>query len=233
MAPLRTSAWLACASWLLAGAVAAHAQPGITPSPTTAPDDPPRGAEVWFSIGLVGGITQLSRSLADYQWNTTARPSWGAQALAGGERCSGGARLWSTHTRQDLGDVAAASSVQVTSGELLGECRLGRARGTEILGRASGGWLHVGYHPDQVTFQPSGGGGSIVVDLAPIDTWTAGGGLGLRRPLGPRWSVGMAFEARAFGMETARSVGGTVEVGRETFRDWSARVELSRLYRRR
>jgi len=132
-----------------------------------------------------------------------------------------------------MGDLAPASSVRATSSELVGEYRLGEAWGTELLASAAAGWLHVGYHPDQVTFQPSGGGPPIVVELAPVDEWIAGGGLGLRRSLHGDWSMGVGVEASVFGLESALSDGQAVVVRRESFSNWSARVELARLYRRR
>ena len=188
---------------------------------------------VWFSIGVLGGITQLSHGLADYQWDTTPRPSWGAEAQVGGRRISGGVRLWKARTTQGMDDLAPASSVRTTRTELVGEYRLARAWGAEVRASAAAGWLHVGYHPDQVAFQPSGGGSPIVVGLAPVDEWIAGGGVGLRRSLHGDWSMGIGVEASVFGLDSARRDGQTLVVGRESFSNWSARVELARLYRHR
>ncbi len=190
-----------------------------------------RGA--WLSIGLLGGTTQLSHGLADYQWNTTPRPSWGAQVLAGRNRFAAGLRLWRTQTTQAMGDLVAAPTVRATSWELVGEGLLAEAWGARLLATAGVGWLHLGYQPDEVTIQPSGAGAPIVVDLAPADEWIAGGGLALRRSLVADWTLGLAIDARVFGLEAAHRVGDTVVVERESFGDWSARVELARLYRRR
>src|SRR5262245_50233871 len=86
---------MGCAALLLVAAVAA-AEAGEPSGPPAGAPPTDEGGGLWLSVGLIGGFTQLSRNLADYQWNTTPRPSWGAQARVGGRRISGGVRLWRT-----------------------------------------------------------------------------------------------------------------------------------------
>ncbi|HKQ59159.1 MAG TPA: hypothetical protein VJY35_14960 [Candidatus Eisenbacteria bacterium] len=166
--------------------------------------------------------------MADYQWNTRPRAAWGAQGLAGIGRWAAGVRLWSTRTTQSIGDLGEAPGVRATSLELVGQGRIGAWRGTRLLARAGGGWLHLGYDPDRITIQPSGSS-PIVVDLAPVNTWTGGGGLALERTLLPGWSAALGVERRMFAIDTAHRAGDEVVLERKTFGDWTARVELTRV----
>jgi hypothetical protein len=79
---------------------------------------------------------------------------------------------------------------------------------------------------------PSGGAEPLTVALAPVDTWISGAGLGARRGIGGRWSLGVEVERRFFGLETVHRSGGTVVERRESFGDWSARLELARFLTR-
>ena len=188
---------------------------------------------VRFSLGLLAGTTQFDAGLADYQWNTRPRMAWGGQAMAGAGRFAAGLRLWTTRTTQAIGDLGDAPGVRATSIELVGEGRLAQRWGTELLATAGAGRLHLGYHPDQVAIQPPGPVGAIVVALAPVDAWIAGGGLAVRRALLPGWSVALGVEHRSFAIDTAHRVGNAIVLTRESFGDWSARFELARHLRRR
>jgi len=171
--------------------------------------------------------------LADYQWDTTPRAAWGFQALGGAGRFATGLRLWSTRTRQTI-DASQGSSVavQATTWELVGRGRLGTVWSTQVLATASAGLLHLGYTPDRITLASYGGGTPIVVDLEPMNEWIAGGGLAFRRSLARTWTAGLEVEHRIFGLDTAHRNGDAIEVGRESFDDWSARFEFAWAYQR-
>lgn len=188
-------------------------------------------AGVWVSLGALTGATQADAALGDYRWDLSPHAGLGAQALAGVGRLGAGARVWRSSTTQSLG-VAGASdaSVRSTSLELVGRARLATWWGVHLDAQASGGWLHLGYAPDQVTFDP--GGGPVTVAFAPIDEWIAGAGLAARRPLAGPWVAGIELERRAFGLETAHRHGSVIETARESFGDWSARLELAWLHGR-
>ncbi len=225
------------AAWLLAAVTWTSA---AAAGPTGMETDDPAALEraggtrgPWLSVGVLTGTTQLDAELADYQWITTPRMAWGAQALVGTGRFATGMRLWRTQTTQSIGDWGPAPTVRATSWELVGEGRLAEAWGTRLLATLGAGRLHLGYDPDRITIQPSGPGTEIVVDLLPVNEWIAGAGLALRRKVMARWTVGLAADHRIFGLDTAHRVGDAIVVGRETFGDWSARVELGWLYTRR
>lgn len=187
----------------------------------------------WLSIGGLFGSTQPDGELADYQWDTTPRASFGVQALAGNDRFASGLRVWNTRTTQHVGipDQAAKATVHTTSVELVGQAKLATAWRTEVHAIAGGGLLHIGYEPERITIDS--GGTPIVVDLKALNEWVAGGGLALRRRLASAWSAGLELDYRIYGLDTAHRNGNDIEFSRETFGDWSARLELAWLYRRR
>jgi hypothetical protein len=192
---------------------------------TAAPAAPSRG---WISLALLAGSTQFDTGLADYQWDTTPRIGWGATGLIGRGRFATGLELWRAGTTQSIGDLGPSPEVHATSLELVGEVRLVEYRSLRLWVRGHGGWLRLGYHPDQITIQPPGPVSPIAVGLDPVDTWTGGGGLAVRRPLGDHWSVGLGLDARRFTIDTAHREGSQIVYGRETFGDWSARCEVAR-----
>lgn len=204
---------------------AAEAPPDPVDLAAPAPVAPSRG---WISLALLTGSTQFDTGLADYQWDTTPRLGWGLTGRVGRGRFATGLELWRAGTTQAIGDLGAAPEVHATSLELVGEVRLVEYRALRLWVRGHGGWLRLGYHPDQVTIQPPGPVSPIAVGLDPVDTWTGGGGLAVRRPFGDHWSVGLGLDARRFTIDTAHRAGSQIVYARETFGDWSARCEVAR-----
>jgi hypothetical protein len=200
----------------------------IPPVPAARAADPdPPGTR--FSVGVLAGTTQFDTELADYQWNTRPRAAWGLRGLAGFGRWAAGVRFWTTRTTQSIGDLGEAPGVRASSLELQGEGRIAGGRGTRLLARAGGGWLHLGYRPDRITIQPSGPAAAIEVDLRPVNTWTGGGGLAVEHALWPGWSAALGVERRMFAIDTAHRAGDEVVLERRIMGDWTARVELTRV----
>jgi hypothetical protein len=165
--------------------------------------------------------------LADYQWDTTPRVAWGVRALVGRGRVAGGVRIWQARSTQAIGDLGPSPAIHATSRELVVEGRLAELLGTEVLVTAGAGRLRLGYHPDRITIQPPGPVSPVVVDLEPVGAWIGGGGLALRRAVAPSWSLGLGVDTRAFALDTAHRAGDAIVYARESFGDWSARVELA------
>lgn len=193
----------------------------------------PRDGGRWVTLGVLGGATQPDRKLADYQWDVTARAAWGARAVAGAERLAAGIRLWSSHASQRLGGSGAAGDpdVRLTSWELVGQGRVARLWGVQVWVVAGAGLVRLGYRPDRVSIA-SGSGGETVVELEPVTTWTASGGLAATRPLAPAWSAGVEVDHRLFELGAAHRSGDAIVTRRERFGDWSARLELARRWGR-
>lgn len=210
--------WTACGAALLAAACLA------TPAPARAE----AGAPWRVSVGMLGGSSKPDAGLADYQWETLPRAAWGAQALAGRGALSGGLRLWRSATTQrhalPAGD--ALSTVHWTSVEAVGRARLATVWGVGVHGSVSSGWLRLSYAPERMTIDA--GGTPVEVVFAPIDAWIAGAGMAFTRPLAAGWTAGLEIDRRAFRMDTAHRSGGSIEYHRDTFGDWSARVEIAR-----
>ena len=185
----------------------------------------------WITVGALFGSTFHDVALTDYQWSTSPRLGLGAQALVGRRGFAAGARLWTTRTEQTLGapgGAPATTTVRGTSCEVVGQGRLGRVWGSEVLAVASVGWLHLGYHPDRVTV--SSGGSPVVVEFAPLDEWIAGGGLGLRRRLAAHWSASAGVDHQIFRLKASHRDGNAIVEGYQSFGDWSARLELARVF---
>jgi hypothetical protein len=191
-------------------------------------------AGAWLSLGLLAGSVLSDPRLANYQWDTSPRPAWGAQALLGRGGLAAGARLWRTQTTQriDLPGATVEPTVGLTSLELVGMGRLAAIAGAEILLTADVGRLHLGFDPDQISIPTSGPGSPIVVPFAPVNEWTGGAGLAFRRRLGPGWSLGLGVDREFFGLDTAHRSGAAVVYQRESLGDWSARLELARIFHR-
>ena len=160
------------------------------------------------------------------------RAAWGAESLAGRGPWGLGARAWRATTTQAIGQPGAASAdLALTTLEVVGAWRVGGVLGTDLLATATIGRLWLGYRPDQVTITPAGSP-PVVVDLAPVHTWVAGAGLGLRRPwLGP-WNATLSVDTQRFRLETARTDGNAVVIERRSFGEWSARLGLCWMSRR-
>jgi hypothetical protein len=76
----------------------------------------------------------------------------------------------------------------------------------------------------------TGGPEPVNVTFRPIDEWIAGGGMAFTRPLSAGWSAGLEIDRRVFRMDTAHRNGSVIEYRRDTFGDWSARVEIARAF---
>lgn len=190
------------------------------------------GGALRFSIGVLAGAASRDAALADYQWDVTPRAAWGVQAMAGAGPFEAGVRGQSVRTTQHLGtDEANSPTVRATSVEMVGRARLGSVAGTEIAAVASAGRLNLTYDPDRLSVDT--GSGTVDVTFAPIHEWIGGGGVALRRPLPGPWTIGMQVDRRVFGLNAAHREGGQVIVGRESFGEWNARLELNWLCRRR
>jgi hypothetical protein len=184
---------------------------------------------VQWSLSALGGATRFDSHLTDYRWNADPRAAWGLQATGEAGRWMLGARALRTQTTQSSGipGETSAPRVRLTSLEGLGGMRLATLAGVELFGALSGGWAHLGYAPDRMTFTPLSSTTQVEVHFAPIDTWTAAVGLWLRRPIASSLALGLQLERSYFALDTAHRNGATVEEQSETFGNWAARVELS------
>ena len=184
-------------------------------------------ARTWFGAGLLAGSTLLDSHFSDFQWDVRPRLAWGAEALAGRGPWTTGVRVWRATSTQEIGQPGSESpDVAVSSFELVGQRRLASLAGAELVGSGSVGGVLLGYHPDQVTITPPGST-PIVVDLAPVKEWTVGAGLALRRTVAGHWSASVSVDYQTFGLDAAHRNGNSIEMRRESFGDWSARLGLA------
>ena len=182
----------------------------------------------WVSLGVVTGAVKPDSKLADYQWDTSPRWSYGGEALGGLGRVAAGVRVLRSQTTQSMGSLASpsASTVRATSWELLARVRFASIGRTEFLATAGGGRLHLGYAPDRIQVD-AGTGSAIAVELAPIDEWMGTIGVGVERPLASRWIAAATVDHRFFSMETAHRSGTEIVYAAESFGGWGARLGLA------
>jgi len=65
-----------------------------------------------------------------------------------------------------------------------------------------------------------------------VNEWIGGAGVALRRPFRGPWAAGVELDHRLFALDTAHRNGSVIEYKRQTFGDWSARLELAWVSRR-
>jgi hypothetical protein len=183
-----------------------------------------------WSLGVSAGTTRFDQHLADYQWDLSARPAWGAQAGASLGRFGLALRGSVSEASQHVDAAASVTdpAVKVTTFDLAGEMEVVRPLGFALLARASGGRVALTYSPDQVEIPT--GSGTATVDLAPVHAWSWGGGAAVRREVGARWTATLAVERQAFSFDTAHRTGSTVTFASEAFGNWNGRLELARLF---
>jgi hypothetical protein len=223
---IRISAWNALARTVVGTVVLTVCAAPLAPKSAD--------AQAWHAtVGVLTGSALLDPALAGCQWDTTPRASWGGQVLAGLGRFDAGVRMLSAETTQDLGLQGVASPrVHLTSLELVGQARILNLWGTRLHAIASVGRLRLDYAPDQLSFDPGGGGAPIVLQFRSVNEWIGGGGLALKLPVAEHWQLGVEVDHRVFSMETAHRNGSAIEYGRETFGEWNARLEFAWAYGR-
>ena len=183
--------------------------------------------ERWIEVRAMTGWFKSDNALADYQWDVRPQPGWGVEAMAGLGRYGLGLRLMETGTTQTLGSAASVPEASVGSRtlELVGRGDLLSFGAQKVFATASAGRLHLDYEPDHVDID-TGGSSPVRVELAPVNEWMWGGGLGVERTLGHAFVGGLEFSYRAFSLETAHRSGDTIVVGREAFGEWNARLSV-------
>jgi hypothetical protein len=186
----------------------------------------------WLGVGPYGGALFLDPHLSDYRWDVSPQAVWGIQGMVRRDRFGIGVRAWRSGTTQSTGILGASETpeVSLTGFELVAEPRLASCWGTHLFALASGGLLHIGYSPDRLVIDDLGGGAPLEVELEPIDEWQAGLGLALRRALPGRATLGVAVERSMLRLDTAHRAGDEVVYDRETFGNWTVRLELSQWF---
>jgi len=182
-----------------------------------------------LAVGAVGGAVAFDEHLADYRWDTRPAAQAGMQATLYRGRFGAGARVWRAHTTQASGipGETRVPRVNLTALEMLAHVRVAAVRGIELWGSAHGGLLHLGYDPDELSFDTGGGAGAVTVRYAPISEWDYGLGAELRRELGGQLALSLQAEWSAFALDTAHRSGAEIVESRERFHSWSLRMQVS------
>jgi hypothetical protein len=171
----------------------------------------------------------LDQHLSDYRWDTRPATQAGLQAMLERGRFALGGRFWRAHTSQASGIPGAtqAPRVNLTGVEMVGAVRAASYRAFELWGMGQAGRFHIGYDPDQLTFDVGGTFGSVTVDYEPITEWEAGLGLELRAELTQQLYMSVQGEGMTFSLDTAHRSGSEIVESRERFVTWSLRMQVS------
>lgn len=182
-----------------------------------------------LAFGTSGGAVFIDRGLGDFRWDTRPAAVWGAHALVTRGRFASGLRVARSQTSQGTGipGESQAPSVNLTALALVGQVRVAGYRGVELWGSAHAGRMHLGYSPDQLTFDAGGVNGPVTVDFDPITEWDFGGGMEIRRRFFRQVALGLQVEASSFALDTAHRRGDEIAESRDRFYNWAVRLELS------
>jgi len=181
-------------------------------------------------LGVATGTTFVDPHLGDYQWDTRPRAAWGASAALERGRFALGGRAWRSSTTQRLAlpGGAVAPRVATTTLEAVASARVASLAGADLALDACAGRRRLAWTPDRM--RVDAGGTPLDVTFAPLASWVAGAGATLRAPLPARCSVALSLERAFFALDTAHRAGTATVLARETFGDWSARLELARRF---
>lgn len=206
--------------------------PGLTALLAAAVATLPAGARAdgGVTVGPWAGVLVLDPHLADYRWETDARPVWGVSGMASAGRLAGGARVWRASTRQATGipGDARTFAVSLTGVEGTGEVTIVRVLGARLGAVANAGVVRFDWSPREMTIEDAGLGAPVVVEADPIPELTGGGGLVARRALPFGLEAAVALERSWFALETSHRRGAEIVTERETFGSWTGRVEIAR-----
>jgi hypothetical protein len=193
---------------------------------------PPAAAAegAWFGVSGSGGWIKPDADLADYRRDVRPGAAWGLEGRAGRGAWALGLRALTATSPQDLGPIGAGASPVVTDVrtsryELVARRRVARFGGQEFVATASGGRARIAFDPGAVAVD-DGTGGTLVVALDPVSTWTWGAGVAVERPLVASWRAGLEGDFGRYAMDTAHRAGETIVRERTAFTDWSVRIVL-------
>lgn len=183
-----------------------------------------------LALGVTGGLTRADAAREPWQWDMAPHAAWGLQATAGFGRVALGARFERVQSRQSLGlpsPAPASLAVRGDAFEALARFDVLRIAGVDAVASVAAGRTRWNWTPDVVAVDT--GAGVVEVAFTPVSApgWALGGGV--TRSFGA-WTIGAFGERRYTRMDSAHRAGDGVALDTETFGDWNARIELSRLW---
>jgi hypothetical protein len=180
-----------------------------------------------LAIGPVAGGVALDPSLNDYRWDTQPALQSGLQTTLFRGRGGAGVRFLRSHTTQSSGIPGASQAprVNLMAYDVVGKIRVVSVASFELWGSGHTGILHLGYDPDQQTFDVNGT--PVTVDYEPISEWNAGIGAEIRRELLTHMALSLQVDTSTFALDTAHRQGSEIVFSRERFYNWSLRLQVS------
>lgn len=188
-------------------------------------------AEPLLSVNVApyGGAFALDSSLRDFRFDPSASPLYGVHAFATAGRFEPGVRVWRSSSRQDPGIPGDDTQLDVslTVVEATVAVRLARIAGFRLLANGSAGTLSMSWTPAELEVD-LGLAEPTVVEFSRVSETIWGAGVTVRRSVLAGFDVAVGADRTWFQLDTAHRRGDEIVTSRDTFGNWTARVELSR-----
>lgn len=182
-----------------------------------------------LATSFSAGAVTPDQNLANYRWDTSPTSQVAVQSLAVRGRLAGGLRLsrWSTTQGTGLSEMTEDPTVRTTQFDLVAQIRVVEFLGFQLWGSLQGGLVGLAYTPDQVVIPNPGSGGDITVNYEPVNETSLGFGLEIKRPVADWLTASLVGEQSRFSLDTYHRRGDEIVAARETFTNWSLRLQVS------
>ncbi len=183
----------------------------------------------WLATSLGAGAISPDQDLANYRWDTTATAQYALQATAGQNRWAAGIRFsrWATTQGTGLAADGPEPEVRLNSFDLVAQMRLVQWAGFEMWGTGLAGLVNLTYTPDQLVIDGIGAGDDVTVNYDPITETNLGLGVELRHAFGRQLKASIAAERAGFKLDTSHRRGNEIVNDRESFQNWSLRLQVA------
>lgn len=197
-------------------------------APATTPARAVAQVEAWVAAGPSAGGLGLDEDLADYRWDTRPATQWGGRVLAGRGPFAVGLCAWRAGTSQGTGlpEVDDEPQVALSTLSAVGLVRVASPLGCEVWLGGQAGRLHASWEPGELVVA-TGGGAPVTVAFEDVDELCLGFTAEVQRRLGRGLVAAVQAERSTFALETAHRRGDVIELDRDRFSTWSARVQLA------
>ena len=180
-------------------------------------------------VAPYGGAFALDSSLNDFRFDTNLAPLYGVHAFANVGRLAPGVRVWRSSSQQDTGIPGDDTQLDVslTVVEATAAVRLAKIAGFRLLASGSAGTLSMSWTPAELEVD-LGLAEPTVVEFSRVSETIWGAGVTVRRSVLAGFDVAVGADRTWFQLDTAHRRGNEIVTSRDTFGNWTARLELSR-----
>lgn len=181
------------------------------------------------NVAPYGGALALDSSLRDFRFETNTSPLYGLHAFVNFGRLVPGVRVWRSSSQQNTGIPGDDTQLDVslTAVEATAAVRLAKIAGFRLLANGSAGTISMSWTPAELEVD-LGLAEPTVVEFSRVSETIWGAGITVRRSVLAGFDVAVGADRTWFQLDTAHRRGNEIVTSRDTFGNWTARVELSR-----